>query len=95
MELAQARKFALSLPKAAETPHFEMSSFRVRGKIFATIPTDGAHPHIFVEEEQREPLIASEPDSYQKLWWGSKVAGVRVALANASPATAKELLGSP
>lgn len=30
------RKLALSFPEAAEAPHFEKTSFRVRKKIFAT-----------------------------------------------------------
>lgn len=32
------RALALSLPEAIEQPHFERPSFRVRGKIFATLP---------------------------------------------------------
>jgi hypothetical protein len=41
MRLATARHFALSLPEAVEAPHFEKSSFRVKGKIFATVPEGG------------------------------------------------------
>ena len=33
----EARKLALSLPEAEEQPHFDQPSFRVRGKIFATL----------------------------------------------------------
>ncbi|MGH3621598.1 MAG: hypothetical protein ACRDQ5_07385 [Sciscionella sp.] len=43
LTVEDARRFALSLPEATEQPHFEMSSFRVRGKIFATVPVDEAH----------------------------------------------------
>ena len=32
------RAIALSLPEAQEHPHFDRASFRVRGKIFATLP---------------------------------------------------------
>jgi len=32
------RALALSLPGAEEHPHFDRASFRVRGKIFATLP---------------------------------------------------------
>jgi len=31
------RKLALAFPEATEAPHFEKTSFRVRGKIFATL----------------------------------------------------------
>lgn len=34
------RKMALSFPEAAEKPHFEKTSFRVRNKIFATLSTE-------------------------------------------------------
>lgn len=33
----EARKLALELPEAQEQPHFDKPSFRVRGKIFATL----------------------------------------------------------
>ena len=32
------RAIALSLPEAQEHPHFDRASFRVRGKIFVTLP---------------------------------------------------------
>lgn len=65
MTLQQARKFALSLPQTTEEPHFESSPFRVRGRIFATVPPSGTHLHIFVEEEQRIPLIAAQPEVFE------------------------------
>jgi len=78
--LEQARRFALSLPEAVEVPHHELSSFRVRGKIFATVPPDERHLHVFVDEQRRESVIAADPAACEKLWWGSKVVGVRVVL---------------
>ena len=38
--IEQARKAALSLPETEEKPHFHLTSFRVKNKIFATIHTD-------------------------------------------------------
>ena len=92
MKLQQARRYALSLPEAHEAPHFGYASFRVGTKIFATVPPGGEHLHVFVEEEDREPLIASEPEAYEKLWWGKKVLGVRVTLAKAKSADVERLL---
>ena len=92
MKLQQARDYALSLPEATEEPHFDLTSFRVRGKIFATSPPGGAHLHIFVDEDLRAPLIAAHPDAYEPLVWGSKVVGVKVTLTRAPAETVNRLL---
>lgn len=92
MKLDQARRFALSLPEAREAPHHELASFRVGGKIFATVHPDGKHLHVFVDEEVREPLIEAEPAVFEPLRWGGKVIGVRVLLPEASSAVVSELL---
>ena len=86
------RKFALSLPEAAELPHFEYASFRVRGKIFATVPPDGLHLHIFVGDEDREPALELHGEFAEKLLWGGKVVGLRVYLEKAEPRAVKALL---
>lgn len=57
LKIGQARRFALSLPEVTEEPHFDKSSFRVRGKIFATVPPGGRHLHVFVDEEQRDLIV--------------------------------------
>jgi len=38
--IEQARKAALSLPGTEEKPHFDLTSFRIKNKIFATIHAD-------------------------------------------------------
>ncbi|MDP1736449.1 MAG: MmcQ/YjbR family DNA-binding protein [Caulobacter sp.] len=38
MNQSDIRAIALSLPEAQEHPHFDRPSFRVRGKIFVTLP---------------------------------------------------------
>ena len=38
--IEQARKAALSLPETEEKPHFDLTSFRVKNKIFSTIHAD-------------------------------------------------------
>jgi hypothetical protein len=92
MTLSQVRRFALSLPETTEEPHFDRTSFRVRGKIFATAKPSETHLHVFVGEEWREPTLAMHPDHVAKLWWGTKVVGLRVELPNAPASLVKELL---
>ena len=94
MKLAEARKFALSLPEANEQPHFQYSSFRVNGKIFATVPTDKNHLNVFVDDERRELAMSMFPDAYEKLWWGKKVVGVTVLLSAADASDVQDLLHS-
>jgi hypothetical protein len=92
MKLEQARRLAMALPAVSEEPHFTYSSFRVGGKIFATIPPEGEHLHVFVEEEQRQIALALEPDAIDKLLWGQRVVGLRVHLARAKAPLVRRLL---
>ena len=70
MKIDSVRKHALSLEAVTEEPHHNYSSFRVRGKIFATIPPEEEFIHVFVAEEDREPALAMYPDFIEKLLWG-------------------------
>ena len=92
MKLEQVRRIALSLPSVTEEPHFDYTSFRVGGKIFATAPPTGGHLHVFVEEEQRQLALALAPEALDTLSWGQRVVGLRVALSMAKPALVKTLL---
>ena len=92
MTLDHVRQFALSLPEATEEPHFHYTSFRVRGKIFATAPPAGEDLHVFVTEEPRESALAREPDFLAELRWGGRVAGLRVLLPGAKAEVVRTLL---
>ncbi len=92
MTLEEARRLALSLPQTTEMPHFEYTSFRVGGRIIATAPPDGTHLHIFVEEPSIHAAVQANPGVCDELWWGRRLCGVRVALADADPAWVTELL---
>ena len=92
MKLEAVRRYALSLDAVTEEPHHEMSSFRVRGRIFVTVPPAGDAIHVFVEEGDRERALASYPEWAGKLLWGGKVVGLRIVLAAAAPAAVKALV---
>jgi len=92
VKIDPVRNFALSLEGVAEEPHHHYSSFRVRGKIFVTIRPDEQFIHVFVEEEDRELALAVYPDFTEKLRWGGKVLGLRVALHSAKPKAVKALV---
>lgn len=86
MDVGAVRTCAKSLPAVVEAPHFDYASFRVGGRIFISVPPDGRHAHFFLAEDDRERALALHPGFVEKLWWGSKVVGIRVALADADPA---------
>ena len=92
MDIKQVRAYALSLTEVIEAPHHHFSSFRVGGKIFLTVPPDGQFIHVFVDEEQRAIALLLAPESIEKLYWGEKVAGLRISLAEAKPALVKQLI---
>jgi hypothetical protein len=92
VNVAQARRFALSLPEVSEQPHFDMTSFRVRGKIFVTVPPDGRHLHVFVDEPEVRGAVAADGAAFEELWWGKRLSGLRVVLAAADPVEVRELI---
>lgn len=94
MRINEARRYVLTLPGVTEEPHFHFSSFRVKGKIFATVPPEGKHLHVFVDADQRDQMLATEPPTYEKLRWGKKVVGLRIILSKARSGDVKELLKS-
>jgi hypothetical protein len=89
---AKLRELALALPEATEEPHFDLSSFRVRGKIFATVPPDTSTVRIFVDEHTTHAMVATDPDTYAELWWGKKLSGLAVTLRRAKVGDVRELL---
>ena len=92
MNLDRVRRRALLLPEATEQPHFDMTSFRVRGKIFATVPPGNQVVHIFVDESEVRACVTSNPRAFEELWWGKKLSGVRVKLGVAKETEVAELL---
>ena len=92
MKFETIRRYALSLPEVVEAPHFDYGSFRIRGKMVATVPPGGELLHVFVPEALREPALAMYPDFLEKLTWGGKVVGLRVQLPAAAPAVVKQLV---
>ena len=68
---AVARKMALSFPEATEEPHFDLGSFRVRGKIFVTVP-DKQHFRVFVDEHESRAAAGEDPDAFELLVVGKE-----------------------
>lgn len=92
MRFAQLRAYALSLPEVSEEPHFNLGSFRVKGKIFMTLPPGNSSAHVFVDDQHRDLALTLYPEAFEPLEWGKKIVGVRVDLARVKPAFMRELV---
>jgi hypothetical protein len=91
MDLDWVRRIALGFPETVEQDHFGNPSFRVRGRIFATVPDD-THLNVMIDPFDVDAVVRAEPGSCAVLLWGKEVRGVRVSLPKASPAMVEELL---
>src|SRR5260370_29280612 len=92
-KLREAREFALALPGAEEADHWGNPSFRVGGRIFATLP-DSDHMNVMIDPFDVEAAVRVEPDACAQLRWGQNVGGGPVGLAQASPQLGRDLLGA-
>lgn len=89
--IAEARRLALALPETIEADHHGIASFRVCGKIFATLPDD-EHIRIMVDEAEIRAAVAEHPTVCAELDGGKRLACVVVTLTQASPGLLRELL---
>jgi hypothetical protein len=86
------RRMALSFPEAEEKSHFGTADFRVRNRIFATLPDDD-HAVVKLTPEQQEIMTGSEPGIFEpvKGGWGRQ-GWTRVKLAAADELTMRSAL---
>ena len=91
MTAEQARRLALSLPEAVEQDHHGRPSFRVGGKIFATL-WDEEHMNVMLDEGGILTAVHEDPQTYEEVWWGKKLAAVRVTLLAPKSKALEQLL---
>jgi hypothetical protein len=88
---AAARSIALALPEATEQDHHGIASYRIRGKIFATVPDDG-HIRVMVDEVEIRACAEQDPSTFEPVWWGSRLSCIVVDLARVDGGQLAELL---
>jgi len=91
IRLEDARRFALGLPEVSEQDHHGMHSFRVRGKIFATVPDD-THLRVMVDEDEIRAVAAANPRSCEEFFWGARLAALVVDIGRVRKTLLEELL---
>src|SRR5215475_9659057 len=91
LTLSEARRLALSFAEVTEEDHHGIPSFRVRGKIFATVP-DADHVRLMFEPDVARLIVRADPDICEELWWGKRLSGVTVRLGRADHRRFTDLL---
>jgi hypothetical protein len=86
-----ARRLALALPESGEQDHHGRPSFRVAGRIFATL-WDDDHMNVMVDEAGILAAAQSNPRICEEVWWGKRLAAVRVDLGAANAELLTDLL---
>ena len=88
---SEARDLALALPEAVEQDHHGRPSFRVGGRIFAT-QWDESHMNVMLDEGGIRTAVEADPATCEEVWWGKRLAAVRVDLGRVDRETLASLL---
>jgi hypothetical protein len=91
MTAEDARRLAVALPDATEQDHHGRPSFRVGGKIFATI-WDDATMNVMLDEPGIRTAVDAHPGWCTERYWGRRLSAVAVDLSKASERALTELL---
>jgi len=91
LSTSQARSLALARPQATEQDHHGRPSFRVAGKIFATL-WDERHMNVMLDEPGIRTAVDAHPDTCSEVWWGKRPSAVRVDLDQATAGLLSDLL---
>ncbi|RZB13689.1 MmcQ/YjbR family DNA-binding protein [Streptomyces sp. F001] len=75
------RRIALSLPDTTEKIAWSMPTFRVAGKMFATLPEDETSIAVRCPKEERDELVLAEPEKFWIADHEAQFAWVRARLA--------------
>ncbi|MEX1008962.1 MAG: MmcQ/YjbR family DNA-binding protein [Acidimicrobiia bacterium] len=91
MRLDSVTKLVRFLPESADEPHDDWTSFKVRGKRFASATPDERSLHLAVDDDETRACVAEDPDAFEE-WWTGKSLCLRVDLEGAKPARVRELI---
>lgn len=91
MRFDAVTKFVRSLPESTDEPHDDWTSFKVRGKRFASATPDGRYLHVAVDDDETRACVADDPGVFAEWWTGGNLC-LRVDLKGAASARVRELL---
>lgn len=86
-----ARELALALPGAIEQDHHGFPSFRVNGRIFATLPQPD-RLRAMLDEPEIRTAASEHPEACTEYYWGKRLACVEIDLAGTDAELVRDLL---
>ena len=86
-----ARAAALSMPDTVEQDHHGRPSFRIGGKIFATLWSED-RMNVMLDEGGILTAVERAPDRCEQVWWGKRLAAVGVTLSRVDEDFLRDLL---
>jgi hypothetical protein len=89
---ADVRRVALSLPEAEERETWGHPTFRVRGKMFATLASDGARASVKATKEAQAALVGSDPEVFSVPAYVGHHGWVAIDVGRVDPEELRELL---
>jgi hypothetical protein len=87
----QARRLALALDGAIEQDHHGRPSFRIAGKIFATL-WDDQQMNVMLDEDGVLTTVQAHPGTCGEVWWGKRLHAVSVDLSRVDHELLADLL---
>lgn len=87
----EARSLALSLPEAVEQDHHGRPSFRVGGRIFATLWSE-ERMNVMLDEDGVRTAVEAAPAICEEVWWGKRLAAAGVTLGRVDRELLADLL---
>jgi hypothetical protein len=87
----RVRQLALALPEVVEQDHHGRPSFRVAGRILATL-WDQEHANVMLDEAGIRTAVEAHPGACGEFWWGKRLRATQVDLGRADEQLIRELL---
>ena len=87
-----AREIGLALPGAEESTSYGTPALKVKGKLFARLKEDGESLVVRTTDDERDELMAAEPDTYYITDHYLNYPWVLVHLSRVNPDALRDLL---
>jgi hypothetical protein len=88
----QVRKIALSLPNVEESTSYGTAAFKTNGKLLARLKEDGDSLVVGTTFEEREEMLADDPETYYITDHYLKYPWILVRLSRVSPDALRDLV---